>query len=235
MARCIGARCVLHRASAHVGVLHRRALHRSNTSRCMLHKHVASMRVVSVHRGAVHVASVHVACRTGVRRMLHGASARVACYIMLRCAWRLASGALHGASASVLRVASVLVARCFGARCMVAPATRSRPAAHGRPVRCVVSAARALLDWAKAGLLRWPSGGAMRSCAGLWRRALHGQGHRAVRRRGDIRHRSNGACESGRMRVGAGVGGRGAGLRACCVHASCRMLKILMFCGACCA
>jgi hypothetical protein len=70
----------------------------------------------------------------------------------------------------------------------------------------------ARLDWAKAGLLRSPSGGAMRSCAVRERRrACDDQGHRAVRHRGDIRHRSNGACGLvRRCAVGAGVGGRGA-------------------------
>jgi hypothetical protein len=72
-----------------------------------------------------------------------------------------------------MRVASVLrralhrcalhVASARVARCMVQ--TRSRPAAHGRAVRCAVSGARALPDRAKAGLLRLPSGGRMRLCA----------------------------------------------------------------------
>jgi hypothetical protein len=52
----------------------------------------------------------------------------------------------------------------------------------------------------------------MRSCAVLRRRARNDRGHRAVRRRGDIRHRSRGACGASRAgcAVGAGVGGRGA-------------------------
>jgi hypothetical protein len=99
----------------------------------------------------------------------------------------------------VLHVASARVARCM---------LQTR----GRRVRCVVSAARVRCSIGrKAGLLRRPSGGAMPSCAVERWRARHVHGHRAVRRRGDIRHRSNGACGAGRMRVGrAGVGGRGA-------------------------
>jgi hypothetical protein len=123
----------------------------------------------------------------------------------MRREWRVLC-MLHHHVAS-MRVASVhlrALHRCIGARCislcciglccMLQP--RSRPAAHGRASRCVVSGARALLDRAKAGLFFWlPSGGAMRSCAvRKRRRALHDRGHRAVRRRGDIRHRSRGAC-----------------------------------------
>jgi hypothetical protein len=48
-------------------------------------------------------------------------------------------GVLHRC---VLHVASARVTRCM-------LQMRSRPAAHGRALRCVVSAARALLDWAK--------------------------------------------------------------------------------------
>jgi hypothetical protein len=78
--------------------------------------------------------------------------------------------------------------------------------------RVVRRAVRPRLDRAKAGLLRLPSGGAMRLCPDQrrWRRALHGQGHRAVRRRGDIRHRSNGACRaSAAMRSGGRVSADG--------------------------
>jgi hypothetical protein len=98
-----------------------------------------------------------------------------------------------------------------------ASAMRSRPAAPGRPVRCVVLAARALLDWAKAGFCGGRAAARCTWCAGLRRRAHHGQGHRAVRHRGDIRHRNKGSCgagrrcESGRCAHGAGVGGRGEG------------------------
>jgi hypothetical protein len=124
--------------------------------------------------------SVRVAC--SLRCALHVASPHVAC------------SALHVAS---LHVSSTLVA---SAHCMhVASFHRyignAQPSLWRTAVwRVVRRAVRARLDWAKAGLLRSPSGGAMPSCAGHRRRALHGQGHRAVRRRGDIRHRSKGAC-----------------------------------------
>ncbi len=56
-------------------------------------------------------------------------------------------------------------------------------------------------------------GVAMRSCAvwlSRWRRcALHAHGHRAVRHRGDSRHRSRGACGSGRVRSGERVSADG--------------------------
>jgi hypothetical protein len=180
---CVGARCVLHR----------RALHRSNTSLCMLHQHVASMRVASVHRCALRAAPVpsHVASCIGKGGALHRRALAWACCISVCCT-------LHR---RVLHVASVRVARCVGD---VHP---SRSARSSSPL-CSVCLARALLDWVKAALLRRPSGGAMHSCAGLRRRAPHEQGLRAVRGRGDIWHRSKGACKWGRQRVGAGVGGR---------------------------
>jgi hypothetical protein len=85
-----------------------------------------------------------------LRRMVYGVR-------RMRLAWRVLC-VLHHHVASIhvaslhrralhrcaLYVASVCVACCVGLCCMLQP--RSRPAAHGRAVRCVVSAARVLPD-----------------------------------------------------------------------------------------
>jgi hypothetical protein len=139
--------------------------------------------------GACYQRALHACCIVSSvhrkRAALAMAHRRVA-----RCAVGCGGALLDWTKARLLRCIGAV---CIGLCCMLQ--TRSRPAAHGRAVRCVVSAARALLDWAKAGLFRWPSGGAMRSCADRERRrALNDRGHRAVRQRGDIRHRSRGAC-----------------------------------------
>jgi hypothetical protein len=122
VACCIGARCI--------GAIHRVVCCINMSHRCVLHRH------------ALRVASVRFACCMFPRCVLHRcalrvASLRVACCIMHRRALRVAT-----ARVGVLHVAAARVARCI-------LQTRSRPAADGRAVRCVVSAVHALLDRAK--------------------------------------------------------------------------------------
>ncbi len=127
VACCISARCI--------GAIHRLVCCFNMSHRCVLHR--CAFQVASVR--------MHVACFLGACRMVHNASARVARCISACC--RVAS----------LRVACCMLHRralarciglcCIGLCCMLQ--TRSRPASHGRAVRCVVSAVHALLDRAK--------------------------------------------------------------------------------------
>ncbi len=99
---------------------------------------------------------------------------------------------------SCMHVASARVACGIDARCIVESAShrlrRSAPPCDALDGVRRVSDARS----GEGRASRWPSGGMMRWCAELRRRAFHGQRHRAVRHRGDIRHRSMGACGAGR-------------------------------------
>jgi hypothetical protein len=179
---CIGARCVFCLAcciiACFIGACYQRALH-------------ACCIVSSVHRKRAALAMTHrcvARCAVGCGcAMLDWAKARLLRCIGARC---IGSRCIGPCCIGLCCIGLC----CIGLCCMLQ--TRSRPAAHGRAVRCVVSAVHALLDRAKGGLLRWPSGGRMRSCSVLRRRrrARDEQGHRAVRHRGDIGHRSKGAC-----------------------------------------
>jgi hypothetical protein len=174
---CVGflfvARCGAYTVA--FSYLVRRRIHRSRELNRCVGVRCMCLRCAS-HGCALHFAH-RVACCIGVGFIAaHCKLRRRSCCIGVSCA--LQRRALH---------------RCIG------DAQPSRSALlwdayyGGLRLRCPIGQ--------RAGFLRWPSGGAMRSCAVFWRRALHGHGHRAFRRRGDIQHRSYGACGAGRRCV----------------------------------
>jgi hypothetical protein len=188
LACCIGARCIgaIHRLVCCINMTHRCVLHRCIGARCVLHRcalYVASARVGVLHRCALHVASARVASCIGAR------------CIGSRCIGARCIGAVHRLGLPRPLLHRLVLHPIGWPRRSLHRRRAAVPQRRCRVMRCSVRCACAARLGEGRAVFWLPSGGAMRSCAVLWRRcALHDHGHRAVRHRGDIRHRSKGAC-----------------------------------------